>query len=91
MAQRGDHNVLVKPFEASAYRSARKVVWSYDESNVEFTYDRVFGRVVASLRHAPLFIKGHAYHINHLATPESLASFIHSFIIRHPRFATFRA
>lgn len=85
MAQRGDHNVIVEPFESSAYRSAQKVVWRYEESNVEFNYDRVFGRLVASLRQAPLFIKDHAYYINHLATPEFLDSFTHSFIIRHPR------
>lgn len=87
MAQRGDHNVLVEPFESSAYRSAQKVIWRYDVSDAEFNYDRVFGRLVASVRQAPLFIKDHAYYINHLANPQFLDAFNHSFIIRNPRHA----
>lgn len=85
MSQRGDFNVLVEPFEPAAYYSAQRVVKRYDISKPEYNYDKIFGSIVQLSQQSPLFIKNHAYYITHLAKPVFLDSFLHSFIIRHPR------
>jgi hypothetical protein len=89
MSERGDFEVLREPFEHCAYISDQRLFDRFDGFDIpnrdQDNYDTVLAGLLAASRRTPLFLKDHAYYVEHLASPAFLELFVHGFIIRHPR------
>jgi hypothetical protein len=90
MRERGDHEVHFEPFAAHYYFSSERRSTRFD-GEVEPRGEHHLDAVLADLRRRaadrPVFVKDMAYHVAAHADESFLASFAHTFIVRHPRFA----
>jgi hypothetical protein len=90
MRERGDHEVVFEPFAAHYYFSADRRSSRFDgevEPQPSHDFEAILDRLEVTSRRQPVFIKDMAYHVVHRADEELLATFQHTFIVRHPRFA----
>jgi hypothetical protein len=84
MQRRGDFLGILEPFEASAYFSDERIIQRYPSKGPEANYGNVLNKLLNLSRARKVFIKDHAYYIEHLADAEFLSHFQHSFLIRDP-------
>lgn len=85
--ERGDFTVFHEPFSASYYYSIerRSDRFASEEPKEEYGYAKVLAQILAPSE-KPVFIKDMAYHIAGFMSPEFVATFRNTFIIREPRY-----
>ncbi len=84
--ERGDFKVFHEPFSASYYYSTerRSDRFADVEPKEEYCFTQVLARLLAPASE-PVFFKDMAYHVSGFVTPEFVARFRNTFIIREPR------
>jgi hypothetical protein len=85
--ERGDFTVFHEPFSASYYYSIerRSDRFASEEPKEKYGYAKVLAQILAPSE-KPVFIKDMAYHIAGFMSPEFVATFRNTFIIREPRY-----
>lgn len=86
MRQRGDFECFLEPFESSAYRSEDRLFdrLAHEPARAEYNFATILRALVEASERLQLFIKDHAYYIEHLADAQFIGHFQHSFLIRDP-------
>ena len=84
--ERGDFEVFHEPFSASYYYSTerRSDRFADEEPEEEYCHEKVLAKILAP-GEKPVFFKDMAYHVSDFMTPELVAEFRNTFIIREPR------
>ncbi len=85
--ERGDFEVFHEPFSASYYYSTerRSNRFADEELKEEYRYEKVLAEILAPGK-KPVFFKDMAYHVVGLMSPEFVARFHNTFIVREPRY-----
>jgi hypothetical protein len=85
--ERGDFKVFHEPFSASYYYSTerRSNRFADKEPKEEYSYAKVLAQILAPSEKLGFF-KDMAYHVAGFMTPEFVAKFRNTFIIREPRY-----
>ena len=85
--ERGDFKVFHEPFSASYYYSPERRSDRYadEEPKEEYDYAKVLAQILAPSE-KPVFIKDMACHVAGFMSPEFVAKFRNTFIIREPRY-----
>jgi hypothetical protein len=84
MSERGDHVVLSEPFSRAYYDGPEQQSQRFPVSDPGATVAHVADEVLRRVADAPVFVKDMAYHALAGATPELLARFTNTFLIRDP-------
>jgi hypothetical protein len=86
MRQRGDFECFLEPFEGSAYSSEDRIFNRLGNAppQADNNYATILRIMVEASDRMRLFIKDHAYYVEHIADPRFLNYFQHSFLIRDP-------
>lgn len=87
MMERGDLTVLHEPFSEHYYYGPEKRSDRYDDVHPEATPSRILGAIQRAGGERRVFLKDMASHVRTLVTPEFVAKFEHSFLIRDPAWA----
>lgn len=85
--ERDDFKVFHEPFSASYYYSTERRSNRYadEEPKAEYAHERVLAEILQS-DEKPVFLKDMAYHTAGFMTPEFVAKFRNTFLIREPRY-----
>ena len=86
MRQRGDFECFLEPFETCAYYGTDRIFQRFAKTapQPECNYANMFRALVEASNRMQLFIKDHAYYIEHIADAAFLEGFQHTFLIRDP-------
>lgn len=89
MSARGDFTVFSEPFSAYYYFGPNRKNTRYPAEPPSDEHDpvKVHAKLTEAAREQPVFFKDMAYHVDDIATPEFLASFRNTFLIRDPVYA----
>src|SRR5215218_6782162 len=85
--ERGDFEVFHEPFSASYYYSTEHQSdrFADEELKEEYRYEKVLAEIL-TLGERPVFFKDMAYHVTGLMSPEFVARFHNTFIVREPQY-----
>jgi Sulfotransferase domain len=85
--ERGDFKVFHEPFSASYYYSTQRRSNRYanEEPKEEYEHGQVLAEILVC-DEKPVFLKDMAYHTAGFMTPEFVAKFRNTFLIREPRY-----
>lgn len=84
MIERGDHLVMDEPFSARYYFSNERRSDRFDMEEPGSTGARVMADIRAAATEQPVFVKDMAYHATGLLSPDFLAEFTNTFLVREP-------
>ena len=87
MCTRGDHVVRTEPFSIAYYLGPQRRSRRFAVSHPEATFDGVLDQVLGQAASGPLFMKEMPHQLGPLLTPEVLAAFRGTFLIRDPAHA----
>jgi hypothetical protein len=85
--ERGDFEVFHEPFSVFYYYSTdrRSDRYADEEPKEEYCHEKVLAEILAP-HEKPVFFKDMAYYVAEFMTPEFVAEFRNTFIIREPRY-----
>jgi hypothetical protein len=86
MRQRGDFECFMEPFETCAYFGEDRIFerFAATAAKADHTYANMLRALLEGAGRMQLFIKDHAYYIDHIANESFLQGFQHTFLIRDP-------
>ncbi len=84
MIERGDHTVIDEPFSARYYFSSESRSNRYEPTEPDATGEKVLGDLLREAESGPVFVKDMAYHTTGMMSPELLANFTNTFLVREP-------
>ncbi len=87
MRTRGDHRVRTEPFSIAYYLGPERRSPRFEMSHDDASFARVLDEVLGQAVEGPLFMKEMPYQLGPLLTPEVLAMFRGTFLIRDPAHA----
>lgn len=89
MSARGDFTVFSEPFSAYYYFGPDRKNTRYPAEPPTDDHDpvKVYAKLANAAREQSVFFKDMAYHVDDIATPEFLATFTNTFLIRDPVYA----
>lgn len=86
MRQRSDFECFLEPFETCAYYGEDRIFQRFADTAAQpgCNYTNMFRALVEASERMQLFIKDHAYYVDHIADASFLDAFHHTFLIRDP-------